>query len=106
EAAYAGASIPQVPPQNFHVLGGSVYASASGRDHNTWRPEVMWMPRVSAAYKMGDKTVLKAGYGIYFDTLNAADYSANITGFSSTTTNTNSTDFGRTFQFGNPYAGL
>ena len=34
----------------------------------------MWMPRLSAAYKLGEKTVLKAGYGIYYDTLNAADY--------------------------------
>jgi hypothetical protein len=66
----------------------------------------MWMPRVSAAYRLGDKNVVKAGYGIYFDTLNADDYTANITGFSSTTTNTNSTDFGRTFQLGNPYAGV
>ena len=34
----------------------------------------MWMPRLSAAYKLGEKTVLKAGYGIYYDTLNAADF--------------------------------
>jgi hypothetical protein len=106
EAAYLRAPISQLSPSDFHVRGGSAYASATGRDGTTWRPEVMWMPRASAAYRLGDKTVLKAGYGIYFDTLNAADYTANITGFSSTTTNTNSTDFGRTFQLGNPYAGV
>ncbi len=65
----------------------------------------MWMPRLSAAYKLGEKTVLKAGYGIYYDTLNAADFNHNNPGFSSTTTNTNSTDFGQTFLLGNPYAG-
>jgi hypothetical protein len=64
------------------------------------------MPRVSASYRIGERNVLKAGYGIFFDTLNAADYTANITGFSSTTTNTNSTNFGQTFQLGNPYAGV
>jgi hypothetical protein len=106
EAAYARSPIPQLAPSDFHVRGGSVYASASGRDGTTWRPEVMWMPRVSAAYRLGDKNVLKAGYGIYYDTLNAADYTANIIGFSSTTTNTNSTDFGQTFLLGNPYAGI
>ena len=32
------------------------------------------MPRVSGAYKLGDRTVVKGGYGLYFDTLNAGDY--------------------------------
>ena len=48
---------------------------------------------------------MKAGYGIYYDTLNAADYNQNNIGYSATTTNTNSTDFGRTFILGNPYTG-
>ena len=106
EAAYARAPIPQLAASNFLVRGGSVYATAGGSNRATWKPEVMWMPRFSAAYRLGEKNVLKAGYGIFFDTLNAADYTANITGFSSTTTNTNSTDFGQTFQLGNPYAGV
>ena len=63
------------------------------------------MPRVSAVYKLGEKTVIKGGYGLYYDTLNAADYGQNNAGFSATTTNTNSTDFGQTFLLGNPYAG-
>ncbi len=50
--------------------------------------------------------MFKAGYGMYFDTLNAADYTQNSTGYSSTTTNTNSTDFGQTFTLGNPYTGV
>jgi hypothetical protein len=63
------------------------------------------MPRLSAAYKLGERTVVKAGYGMYYDTLNAGDYTLNNNGFSSTTTNTNSTNFGQTFLLGNPYAG-
>jgi hypothetical protein len=106
EAAYARAPITQLSASDFHVRGGSVFASAPGRDGATSKPEIMWMPRVSVSYKLGATSVLKAGYGIYFDTLNAADYTANITGFSATTTNTNSTDFGQTFQLGNPYAGV
>src|SRR5205085_2276813 len=62
--------------------------------------------RVSLAYKLTEKTVFKAGYGMYFDTLNAGDYTQNSTGYSSTTTNTNSTDFGQTFTLGNPYTGV
>ncbi len=48
-----------------------------GQDGTVWKPQTMWMPRFSAAYKLGEKTVLKAGYGIYYDTLNAADYTPN-----------------------------
>ena len=105
EAAYARAPIAQVPAADFHVRGGSVYATDPGQDGTVWRPQAMWMPRVSAVYKLGDKTVLKAGYGMYYDTLNAADYTQNNPGFSSTTTNTNSTNFGQTFLLGNPYDG-
>jgi len=105
EAAYARAPIAQLPPADFRVRGGSVYATAPGQDGTVWRPQALWMPRLSAAYKLGEKTVLKAGYGIYYDTLNAADFNQNNQGFSSTTTNTNSTDFGQTFFLGNPYTG-
>jgi hypothetical protein len=87
------------------VRGGSIYATDPGQDGAVWKPQAMWMPRLSAAYKLGEKTVLKAGYGLYYDTLNAADYTPNNPGFSATTTNTNSTNFGQSFLLGNPYAG-
>lgn len=105
EAAYARSPLAQLPASGFHVLGGPVYSGASPLGA-TWKPETMLMPRASLAYRLNDKTVLKAGYGMYFDTLNAADYAQNATGYSSTTTNTNSTDFGQTFTLGNPYAGV
>ena len=50
--------------------------------------------------------MVKGGYGVFYDTLNATDYTANNLGYNSTTTNTNSTDFGQTFTLGNPYAGI
>ena len=63
------------------------------------------MPRLSASYKLGQRTVLKAGYGMYYDTLKANDYDPNTLGYSATTNNTNSTDFGQTFLLGDPYSG-
>ena len=105
EAAYARSPIPQLPPSAFIVRGGSIYASAPGQDGTVWRPQTMLMPRISAVYKLGEKTVVKGGYGLYYDTLNAADYNQNNVGYSATTNNTNSTDFGQTFLLGNPYAG-
>jgi hypothetical protein len=106
EAAYARAPIAQLPASQFRVRGGSLYATDPGQDGTVWKPQAMWMPRLSTAYKLGERTVLKAGYGMYYDTLNAGDYTLNNTGFSATTTNTNSTNFGQTFLLGNPYAGI
>jgi hypothetical protein len=106
EAAYARSPIPQLPASSFKVQGGSLYATAPGQNGKTWENRHLWMPRFSTAYKLGERTVIKAGYGLYFDTLNANDYTANVLGFSSTTTNTNSTNFGQSFLLGNPYAGV
>jgi hypothetical protein len=106
EAAYARAPIAQVPASQFRVRGGPVYANAAGQDGRAWRPQTMLMPRISAAYKLGEKTVVKGGYGLFYDTLNAADYTANNLGYNSTTTVTNSTDFGQTFALGDPRNGV
>jgi hypothetical protein len=58
----------------FRRQASSIYAGAMGRSGASWKPEVRWMPRFSLSYRLGEKNVLKAGYGIYYDTLNAADY--------------------------------
>ena len=54
------------------------------------------MPRVSFGYKLGEKNVIKGGYGIYYDTLNARDWTPNQDGYDVTTTNQLSSDFGQT----------
>ena len=65
----------------------------------------MWMPRVSASYLLGERTVLKGGYGLYYDTLAAADYAATQAGYTVTTTSAISDDLGRTFKWANPATG-
>ena len=57
QAAYARNPIPQVAVSDFRVLGGSVYAGAVRVLGKTWKGESMWMPRFSAGYKLGEKTV-------------------------------------------------
>ncbi|HKY20343.1 MAG TPA: hypothetical protein VJM31_03915, partial [Vicinamibacterales bacterium] len=107
QEAYARSPIPQVPVGQFSVRGGSLYAGAPGATGKSWAGESMWMPRASAAYKLGERTVVKGGYGMYFDTLNAADYTTfNQLGYSSSTVNVSSTDFGQTWLLGNPAAGI
>jgi len=105
EAAYANNPIPQVAVSDFKVRGGSVFATAPNADHS-WRGQSMWMPRISAGYKLGEKTVVKGGYGLFYDTLNAADQGVNQLGYSVTTTNVLSTDFGQTFLLGDPKNGV
>jgi hypothetical protein len=107
QAAYARNPIPQVPVSEFRVLGGSIYAADPGAMGTSWKGEAMWMPRVSGAYTLTDRTVIKGGYGLFFDTLNAGDYTGfNQLGYSATTTNVSSTDFGRSWLLGDPANGI
>jgi hypothetical protein len=106
EAAYAANPIPQRPANTFVVRGGTVFASGEGQSGDSWRGESMWMPRASLAWRLGDKSVVKAGYGLYFDTLNASAYTPNTSGFSVTTTNVVSNDFGLTWALGDPRRGI
>ena len=50
--------------------------------------------------------VLKGGWGLFYDTLNAADFSPNQQGYDVTTTSTVSTDFGQTWLLGDPKNGV
>jgi hypothetical protein len=50
--------------------------------------------------------VLKAGYGMFYDTLNAANYTPLTTGYSATSTRVTSNDFGQTWALGNPALGI
>ncbi|HET9566481.1 MAG TPA: hypothetical protein VFP27_18710, partial [Mycobacterium sp.] len=107
QAAYARNPIPQVPVSDFRVLGGSIYATAPGAMGLSWKGEAMWMPRVSGAYTLGERTVIKGGYGLFYVTLNAGDYTGfNQLGYSSATTNVSSTDFGRSWLLGDPVNGV
>jgi outer membrane receptor protein involved in Fe transport len=51
--------VPLVNPQNDAVPAGIV-----NKDFNNWGP------RVGAVYNLTDKTVVRAGFGIYYDNLN------------------------------------
>jgi hypothetical protein len=107
-AAYAANPIPEVPVSAFDVRGGTVHAGAPGYDERTHKPESLWMPRLSFGYKIGERNVLKGGYGVYYDTVNARDFNAgNVDeGFDITTSNPLSTDFGQTFLLGDPKNGI
>ncbi len=106
ETRYAANPIPELPASAFNVQGGGVYAGAPGYDNRTWKPEALWMPRASFGYRLGDNTVIKGGYGMYYDTLNARDFAPNQDGYDIQTTNQLSSDLGLNFTLGDPRNGI
>jgi hypothetical protein len=106
EAAYAASPNANLPASAFRVRGGPIFASDPRANGASWKGESLWMPRVSGAYRLGTRTVLKAGYGMFYDTLNAANYTPLTTGYSATTVRATSNDFGQTWALGNPAAGI
>ena len=53
-----------VPPSQFHVLGGYTFANADNR--NVWEADRSNIqPRVGASYQLNEKTVLRAGFGVF-----------------------------------------
>jgi hypothetical protein len=106
EAAYAANPNPNLPASAFRVRGGPIFATDPRTNGASWKGESLWMPRLSASYRLGSRTVLKGGYGMFYDTLNAANYTPLTTGYSATTTRVTSNDFGLTWALGNPAAGI
>ncbi|MCS7043906.1 MAG: TonB-dependent receptor [Arcobacter sp.] len=104
ERAYAARPVPEVP--SLRVQGGAVYLGAEGAPREHLKPEWMWMPRLSAAYRLSRNTVLRGGYGLFYDTLNALNYTPNQYGYSRSTFPVLTNDFGVNWLIGDPRAGI
>src|SRR6185436_1300129 len=85
QAAYARSPVPELPPSSFSVLGGSIYPGLNGAQTRLQTNEFMLLPRFGAAYQLSSRTVMRGGYGIYFDTLNSQTPGPDQSGFSRTT---------------------
>lgn len=107
QAAYASNPIPEISPANFKVLGGSTYLGVNGAPREAWPAELMFMPRLAAVYSLGHNTVLRAGYGLYFDTLNVMDQTDDNSQLNySRTTSTPVTDSQQRWLVGDPLNGV
>lgn len=106
QAAYARNPVPELNASNFSVQGGSLYPGVRGQDRKLWGNEFMWLPRVAAAYQVNNHTVIRAGYGLFFDTLNVLNQGPDQTGYSRTTSTILSNDFGVHWLAGDPARGV
>ncbi|MDP2999277.1 MAG: TonB-dependent receptor [Bryobacterales bacterium] len=95
EAAYARSPLTELPAAQFKVLGGTEYLGAQRKKFTDGTNFLL--PRIGVVYQINSKTVLRTGYGWYYDTLNANNTRANQLGYSLPTGTPVSNDNGVTF---------
>lgn len=96
---YGRSPIPEMPPDQFRVRGGLTFAGVDGNRRTYWRGEKNnFMPRVGVAYQLFPRTVLRAGYGLFYDTIGVNKTNSIQTGFSQSTPIQASLDGGLTFR--------
>jgi carboxypeptidase family protein/TonB-dependent receptor-like protein len=95
KAAYAANPIPEVPVSSFNVKGSLLFAD--DRNRGFWGADYNNVqPRAGIAFQLNDKTVLRAGWGIF--TVPFIISAVNQTGFSQSTNILPTTDVGLSFQ--------
>ncbi|MEX2260775.1 MAG: carboxypeptidase-like regulatory domain-containing protein [Bryobacteraceae bacterium] len=97
-ANYARNPIPELPVDAFRVLSGLTYANAGGNPRSPFDGESNnVMPRVGFAWQLDNKTVLRAGAGLFYDLIGINRSEAIQTGFSQSTPIQASLDSGLTY---------
>jgi Carboxypeptidase regulatory-like domain len=92
-----------VLPSSLTIQGGPLYAAVNGNPRNAYVNSYRVLPRFGATYQINSRTVVRAGYGFYYDTMNALTAIGNgfnQDGFSASTTSNSSTTFGTNFSPG------
>ena len=100
-ANYARNPIPEIPAAQFRVPGGLLFAGGS-KGHSLWNGQKgNLLPRIGLAWQPEPKTVVRAGYGLFYDTLGTNRSPAIQTGFTAATPIIASFDNGLTYSVTN-----
>lgn len=105
-ARYAQDPIPEVPPAQFRTLGGLTFVGVGGQPRGLWTPDKNNLaPRFGLAWQPGSRTVVRAGYGIFFDLMGIDRQDVNQGGFNQATLIIPSLDNGLSFRarLSNPF---
>ncbi len=99
QGALSGATAAQraALPSTLPVQGGPVYAGVNGAPRSVWNNSYRFLPRLAVAYQVTPRLVVRGGYGLFYDTLNALNATVDQDGFSSSTSVVTSNTFGTNF---------
>ncbi len=107
-ANYAKFPISQLPASQFKVAGGLTFAGVGGQPRELWNySKKEFMPRIGFAYSLRPTTILRGGYGIYYEPLGVVNLNVNQSGFSTSTALNPTLDNGQTYvaTIANPFPG-
>jgi len=97
-ANYARAPIPQVPASAFRTTGGLLFAGVGSQPRQLWGADRNnFAPRIGLAYTLNQRTVIRTGYGIFFDVIGVDKVDVNQGGFNQPTNLIPSLDNGQTY---------
>jgi hypothetical protein len=105
-ANYAQNPIAELPPDQFRLVGGLTFPGVDGQPRALWNRDINnFMPRAGFAYSLGNKTVLRGGFGIFYGPLGAQRGDVAQLGFSQRTELVPSLDNGLSFNatLSNPF---
>ena len=106
KANYAKNPIPQIPVDQFRVLGGLTFAGVNGNPRGLWNTDKNnFMPRAGLAFALNSQTVVRGGFGLFYDQIGILRRNVNQTGFNRSTDFVASLDNGQTFiaNLSNPF---
>lgn len=92
QAAYAASPVPELAASQFKVLGGTLFPGAGSAPRELYKSQLMWLPRLAAAYQWNERTAIRVGYGIYYDTLNVLNFGPDQSGYTQDTSTTIASD--------------
>ncbi|MEK7408710.1 MAG: TonB-dependent receptor [Acidobacteriota bacterium] len=99
KANYARAPIPELPAAGFSARGGLTFAGVGAQPRSLWLADKNNLaPRVALAYQLSKKTVVRAGYGVFYDVTGIDRGDVNQGGFNQPTNLIASLDNGLTFR--------
>ncbi len=97
-ANYARNPIPQVAASAFKTTGGLLFAGVGNQPNALWAADKNnFAPRIGLAYSLNAKTVIRTGYGIFYDVIGVDKVDVNQGGFNQPTNLIPTLDNGQTF---------